>query len=483
MAGLNDNYFLADDSMEKPVNPAVTLDVFKENQEGEEAPELREDVDLIAAATESLAISLRSLELFKERVVGEQGMSQSIALESIDVVPTLITEELPVGFYTKYPSKTLFREALEAAGDEEQSIFKKFIDFLVQMYKRVVEWLKGLLNSEASASTAVGNSAANGPTAKALFTPENTKLLTNAKSSLDKAKLTFEKVEEITEEMVMAQQEKIAKARDAYLERIADEKQKAAYEQKVAKLLEVIEKIKGNARAEGAKVGELNAILAKLPYVRKYIANQADVNKLLVTHDDTTKEVNALVTEIAELIAKENFAGFGKLMEEDRFTKTKEAIHQHSLAIIEFKQLPDEGNVDSVVTSMNVFYDQHFLNALAFGAKVTESGLEECTATTSAMEQLEKEIERLANYKFSDSEGNAKVFLEALREFNKTVITQAVQNLTVTFSITKQLVTFIKNVDNLDVMIRANIKKKTAQYILEEAKKMGFTPEQIPVQF
>ncbi len=39
MAGLNDNYFLADDSMETPVNPVVTIKAFKDGDEGEEAPE------------------------------------------------------------------------------------------------------------------------------------------------------------------------------------------------------------------------------------------------------------------------------------------------------------------------------------------------------------------------------------------------------------------------------------------------------------
>ena len=82
MAGLNDNFLLADDSMEPKEAPAVTINAFKESSEDGDVPELRDDIDLIVAATEELSIELRDLELFKERVGDVRGISQSIALEA-----------------------------------------------------------------------------------------------------------------------------------------------------------------------------------------------------------------------------------------------------------------------------------------------------------------------------------------------------------------------------------------------------------------
>lgn len=460
MAGLNDRYFLADDSLEEKVNPVVTIKAFKDGEEGEDAPELRDDIDLIAVATEELSITLRSLELFKHRVASEKGMSQTIALESLDTIPALITDERPVGFYTKFPSRTMLAAALEDASNEERSVVKKFVDFIVAMYKRVAEWLRGLINKDQ---------------VKALFSKENTALLSNAEQTLNKTKEAASKDAQLVLAYVKTVEEKINTVKAAG----QNDEQVKSISPKIDQVLLFAQSLAKNETATAVRLAELNVLLTKLPYVRKYIGNVQDVNALLVTHDNTTNEVNALVHDITECIKREDYPGFKKLLAEERFAKVKDAAHNHSLAIIEFNSLPADYVAESVSRAMDVFYDQHFLNALAFGAKVTETGLQECDATVKNMEVIQTEIARLANYKFSDSEGNAKEFLEELKNFNKSIIVPTMQNLTISFSITKQLVNFIKGVEQIDTTLANRIKEKNKKLIYNEATRLGLTPDQI----
>lgn len=138
MAGLNDDFFLADDSTE-PKPPTVTVQAFKDTAQGDE-PELRDDIDLIAApATEELFIQLRDLRLVRESIRTNGGMSQSIALEAHAIMPEFINEERPVGFFTKMPSKTMLAAALEDIGKEEKSTVQRMLDAITNFIKQVIE--------------------------------------------------------------------------------------------------------------------------------------------------------------------------------------------------------------------------------------------------------------------------------------------------------------------------------------------------------
>ncbi len=150
--GLNDQ-FLAEGTVPAPVvdkfvvntenepaDPAkVTINVF-ENAEPGEVPELREDVDLIAAA-ESLEIQLRDLSLLRESIALQGGMSLSIAQESMTCLPGFVGDDRPLGYFTAHPSKTQLKAALEAIDGEE----KKAGNAIVELIKKVYEWISARL--------------------------------------------------------------------------------------------------------------------------------------------------------------------------------------------------------------------------------------------------------------------------------------------------------------------------------------------------
>lgn len=143
MSGLNDNFLLADDSMEPKELPAVTLDVFKSNPEDETVPELRDDVDLIAA-TEDYAIALRDLSLLEDSIREQGGMTRQLALEAHAIMPEFLHDDRPVEYFTKMPSKTLLSAALEDIGGEKKSLLKRMVEkireFIAKLIKRIKDY-------------------------------------------------------------------------------------------------------------------------------------------------------------------------------------------------------------------------------------------------------------------------------------------------------------------------------------------------------
>lgn len=146
MAGLNDDFFLADDSTE-PKTPTATVQAFENTPDGDE-PELRDDIDLIAApATEDLFIQLRDLHFLRENIRTTGGMTQSIAMEAHALMPEFINEERPVAFFTKLPSKTLLAAALEDIGKEEKGTVQRMIEMITNFIKQVVTRIKAFFES------------------------------------------------------------------------------------------------------------------------------------------------------------------------------------------------------------------------------------------------------------------------------------------------------------------------------------------------
>jgi hypothetical protein len=137
MTGLNDNFLLADDSMEAGTTPTVVVNAFKDTPAGGDL-ELREDVDLIAA-TEGLEVQLRDLDLLKQSIQSQGGMSQSIALEAQALMPDFISDARPIGFFTKMPSRTQLTVALEEVEEKEKSTLRKIWDFIIGLLKRIAK--------------------------------------------------------------------------------------------------------------------------------------------------------------------------------------------------------------------------------------------------------------------------------------------------------------------------------------------------------
>lgn len=147
MAGLNDDFFLADNSME-PAAPSATVNAFKDTTSEGEEPELREDLDLIAVpATEDIFIKLRDLDLLRQRISEDGGMSKSIALEAHAIMPDFLHDDRPAEFFTKMPSKTLLSAALEDIGVEQNNGVKKLLEMIGAFVKQLVERIQSFFES------------------------------------------------------------------------------------------------------------------------------------------------------------------------------------------------------------------------------------------------------------------------------------------------------------------------------------------------
>lgn len=141
MSGLNDNFLIADDSMEPKETPAVVVHAFKDTPGEDGLPELRDDIDLIAAATEDLSVQLRDLDLLYQNIQTQGGMCQSIALEAQAIIPDFINDERPIGFFTKNPSRTLLFAALEEIEEEKKSTLVKIWDAFIAFLKKVYQFI------------------------------------------------------------------------------------------------------------------------------------------------------------------------------------------------------------------------------------------------------------------------------------------------------------------------------------------------------
>lgn len=142
MTGLNDSFFLADDGLEPKKAPAVTLDVFKDNPENPEVPELNDDVDLIAVAVEDMQIALRDLDLLQTNIKDQGGMNRHLALEAHSLIPGFLHDDRPAEYFTKMPSRTLLSSALEDINNEKKSVIKRMINKIVEFIAKIVKRIK-----------------------------------------------------------------------------------------------------------------------------------------------------------------------------------------------------------------------------------------------------------------------------------------------------------------------------------------------------
>lgn len=154
--GLNDDFFTVDEDQGESEQQKVQLEAFKPTNPGD-TPELKDDIDFIAVtqendpdtveedmnvnhALEQACVRLRDLELFCHRVKMEGGISQQIALESVDFIPGLITQDHPKGFYTVTPSRTALSFALEEQEQEKKSAFQAVGNAVKAFFARIGQW-------------------------------------------------------------------------------------------------------------------------------------------------------------------------------------------------------------------------------------------------------------------------------------------------------------------------------------------------------
>lgn len=459
MAGLNDEYFLADDTMEKPVNPIVTIDAFKDNQEGEEAPELREDVDMIAVATESLSIALRSVELFKHRVVDAGGMCQSVALEAHTYIPSLITEDRVKEFYTKYPSQTLYKAALEDADKESKSIITKFVEVLVAMLKRISDWIKSFFNK---------------PEVAKISAPESVALLVGYHETVTDLNSTAQAAEPEVVKAIENQVNKID-AFKAKLDQIAEDKAIAAKASKLEELASFSRTLKTNYSGSSVLVAEANNMLSHLPHVKRFLGNLSDVDQSVYSFSDFAVNLNGLLQSVNKAIAAEDYEGLKKLLDSDDFSNTKKSIENLAIGMVAFKNLPPEYTIESFEKFSKDLSNKVIMSVVDSSVKLAKAGIRDNEALGKSMEIVEASIAQMASYKWSDQEGHAKEFLETLRDLNKNTLVPYAQSIAMAYTITGQLLTLIKGFDSLTSKLSATITKKIQSAILTKAKELGFT--------
>lgn len=82
-----------------------------------EVPELRSDVDI-----EALVTRLRALDYTQNNLESIGGINQQFVMESQALVPGLVTDTVPVEFYTQDVTKTRYTFALEAISAERTKL-------------------------------------------------------------------------------------------------------------------------------------------------------------------------------------------------------------------------------------------------------------------------------------------------------------------------------------------------------------------------
>ncbi len=192
----------------------------------------------------------------------------------------------------------------------------------------------------------------------------------------------MQKAEASSEALLKAAADKIAAARQKEIAEGREAHQKAKEDAQLEKLEQYVQTFKANTFGASAMTAELNSMLGKLPIIRKILGNPGSINPILANHDTTTRELNSLIHDIKQCIDKGDYEGLKKIMEDSRFAKVKEAAHNHSLAIIEFKALPAEYTAKTMDDFWTVLENTAFTETTTSAATVAKNGLAECEVTS-----------------------------------------------------------------------------------------------------
>lgn len=497
MSGLNDQFIMPDDSLEPTPAEAgqqVVVHAFKdEGVDGE--PQLRDDIDLISTACESLEVQLRDLELLKQSIVGQKGMNQSIALEAESLMPGFINEDRPIGFFTKHPSKTLLNAALEEVEEKTGGIVEKIKNFVIEMIKKIVDWFKGVIAAVQK---------------KGVTTEENTKLLAHAKQEVPQMATAFLGYEKETQEVINKAKERArvlaaqaaeagaqkahndtveaqakANAETKHAEDLAEkqrqdvakaEADRIAKEKadKLAKLMQVIDGMRGPEFYSNALLTELNSMLSRLPHVQKLLGDSSVVQALMATHEDSTVNVNLLLADVKRGVANKDFDAIATALDSDRFSKIAAAADEHAKVLIQFKQLNNDYRADSLDSFFRAATNPQLLAAFSYGAEAIQGDQKDQQALLAGMEELMTDLYRMRLYTpDADKEASGKDSLDKLKSFSKQVLVPATQRIAFSYGVVVQLIGFLKGLQNLKANLQKVVSHKLREKVLEEAKNIG----------
>jgi uncharacterized protein (DUF1330 family) len=468
MSGLNDEFLLPDDSMEPKAAPAATVKAFKEGDDGD-VPELRDDIDLIAVAVEDLEVQLRDLELLGDTIKGNKGMDQTIALECESLMPGFLHDDRPIEFFTKHPSRTMYSAALEEVEEKKGGILQKIKDFIVDMYRKIVGWFKGVVKRVME---------------KQITTPDNVKLLGTAKTEVEQVGAALLGYEKETQEIINQ-----AKERATVLQRQADEAAKQAeHDQDVqaaaqakaaqtAKLLQSIDGMKAPEIFNEALLVELNAMLARLPVVTKFLGDPDIISPLMATHEDSIVNVNILLGDLQRAVSRKDYDGVEAAVTGDHFSKIVAAADAHAKAVIAFKALNPDYRVEKWGDFQRLANSPKMMAAFVYGREMLESDMHDQEKLLAGMDTLTESLYRMELYTpDKELEKTAKASLEALKNFNKQVIIPTTQRIAFSYSVIGQLLSFLRNVVSLKVNLQQTVTAKLREKVLAEAKTLGMQP-------
>lgn len=134
---LNEGVELDNEILDSDREAGKVLDqqLFEEVVPGE-TPELAPELDILGMVSK-----IRDLDYAQINLQNIGGISQEIALEHFWLVPGLINDDCPVGFYSKDVTKTRFNYALEAIESEKktvvQAIWEKLKDWIAKIIQRI----------------------------------------------------------------------------------------------------------------------------------------------------------------------------------------------------------------------------------------------------------------------------------------------------------------------------------------------------------
>ncbi len=84
-----------------------------------------------------MQVELRDLDLLAESIRAQGGMSQSVALEAEALMPGFLSEDRPVEYFTKHPSRTLLSVALEEIDENKKSALEKVLNAIIAFLRRI----------------------------------------------------------------------------------------------------------------------------------------------------------------------------------------------------------------------------------------------------------------------------------------------------------------------------------------------------------
>lgn len=116
----------------------ITLPNDDPNPEDRQVPDLNEDVTAIA----SNDAALEDLLYLRADIIAAGGMSQSFAEEALKLAPDFDRGN-PIGFYTKQPTATRYKPALEGLGTKIWEAIKNGVKHVLEMIKKFFRWLTG----------------------------------------------------------------------------------------------------------------------------------------------------------------------------------------------------------------------------------------------------------------------------------------------------------------------------------------------------